>query len=77
MVRSALVALLVAGAALASPLQARTADYALKDAHPVPRRWREIGAAPAGHVLKLEIGLKQGQFAELDRQLMEGERVVN
>lgn len=78
--RWALLLLGVAGTALSSPVSSSSSSaaaaaeiYALKDAHPVPRLWTAVGDAPGGHVLKLEIALKQSRFDELDRQLMEGE----
>jgi tripeptidyl-peptidase I len=70
--RSAILFLVSTGVALGSPLQGRSEVYAVKDAHPVPRHWSKIGDAPRRHVLKLEIALKQGRFADLDRHLMEG-----
>jgi hypothetical protein len=58
--------------ASASPLQIRT-PYAVKESHPVPRKWSRVGPAPAEHVINLQIGLKQGNFNELERHLYEGE----
>lgn len=52
-----------------SRLQSR---YAVKDSHYVPKAWRRIGPAPGEHLIKLQIGLKQGQFAKLERHLYEG-----
>lgn len=56
---------------LSSPLQSRT-DYAVKDTHVVPKKWSKIGPAPGHALLHLHIGLKQSQFAELERHLYEG-----
>lgn len=70
---STLLALLAAaGIAAASPLHDRS-TYAVKDSHHVPRQWKQVGAAPASHVIHLQIGLKQSQFGELERHLYEGE----
>ncbi|KAF4631648.1 hypothetical protein G7Y89_g6475 [Cudoniella acicularis] len=55
---------------LASPIRARTA-YNVKEVHNVPRKWKNIGRAPADHRLHLQIGLKQDNFDELDRHLYE------
>ncbi len=46
--------------------------YAIKEAHHVPRGWSQVGDAPAWHMIRLQIGLKQSQFSELERQLFEG-----
>jgi len=46
--------------------------YSVKDTHCVPKAWREIGPAPAGHVLNLQIGLKQDRFHELEKLLYQG-----
>jgi tripeptidyl-peptidase-1 len=52
-----------------SPLYSQ---YTIKDSHHVPREWTRVGPAPAGHLIKLQIGLKQSQFGELERHLYEG-----
>ena len=70
--RYALIALLSAGAAVASPLHGRSSAYAVKETHAIPRRWTVVSAAPADHVIKLDIALAQGQFDELHRHLYEG-----
>jgi len=73
----ALVFLAVAAAVQAvfgTPIQSR-AGYAVKETHRVPRRWVNIGRAPADRMLSLQIGVKQGQFSELERHLYEGRRV--
>ena len=62
---------LLAVFATASPLRLRS-PYAVKESHPVPRKWSRIGPAPADHVINLQIGLKQGNFNELERHLYEG-----
>lgn len=50
--------------------------YTLKERHHVPRSWSRVGPAPAQHMIQLQIGLKQGQFSELERQLYEGTSTV-
>ncbi|KAH9883861.1 tripeptidyl-peptidase 1 precursor [Xylariomycetidae sp. FL2044] len=69
MLRAALLAsaLLLAPASLASPVS-RT-PYQLKDRHHAPRHWKRVGRAPADHVIDVQIGLAQGNFAELERHL--------
>jgi len=47
-------------------------QYAVKDRHYVPKQWSRIGPAPADHLIRLQIGLKQSQFSELERHLYEG-----
>ena len=44
----------------------------VKETHTVPSQWSKVGPAPAGHVINLQIGLKQSQFDELERHLLEG-----
>jgi tripeptidyl-peptidase-1 len=61
-----------AHAAVATPLRART-PYAVKEAHPIPRRWTPVSRAPGDHMLHMQIGLKQDRFDELERHLYEGE----
>jgi tripeptidyl-peptidase-1 len=46
--------------------------YAVKETHPVPKRWLEIGPAPGEHKIILQIGLKQSRFDELEQHLYEG-----
>lgn len=43
----------------------------MKDTHNVPKKWSRVGSAPAEHSITLNIGLKQDQFAELERHLYE------
>lgn len=65
------MALLVcAGTVLGSSLRSRT-PYAVKDTHHVPKSWKAVGPAPADHMIRIQIGLKQGQFSELERHLYE------
>lgn len=65
------LALLAAGAA-ASPVQHHQSSYAVKEAHHVPQQWTRIGDAPSNHLINLQIGLKQGQFEDLEQHLWEG-----
>lgn len=58
-------------AALGTPIRTRT-PYSVKETHSVPSRWTQAGRADRGHMLHLQIGLKQGNFDELERQLYEG-----
>jgi tripeptidyl-peptidase-1 len=46
--------------------------YTVKESHQVPRGWSHVRHAPASHEIQLQIGLTQGQFAELQRHLYEG-----
>ena len=57
-----------AGLAWATP-------YQLKEFHPIPRGWSQLGRAPRSHSIHLEIGLKQSRFDELEKNLYEGTRV--
>jgi tripeptidyl-peptidase-1 len=66
--------LAVAKAAVASPvhpIRART-PYEVKETHLVPRKWKQLDRAPADHLIDLQIGVKQSNFAELERHLYEG-----
>ncbi|KAI1827064.1 tripeptidyl-peptidase 1 precursor [Xylaria intraflava] len=58
-----------AHAALASPV-ARS-GYSVKDTHIVPRGWTKAARAPADRVMQVQIGLKQSNFDELEKQLYE------
>ncbi|KIW11375.1 hypothetical protein PV08_10675 [Exophiala spinifera] len=49
----------------------RRSDLAIKDYHPAPRAWSNIGPAPEDHLIHLKIGLSQGRFNELERHLHE------
>lgn len=63
--------LLLAAAASASPLRARS-NYQVKEKFHVPRSWSRVGPAPNEHVINLQIGLKQSQFDELEKHLYQG-----
>ncbi|KAI2640327.1 tripeptidyl-peptidase [Hypomontagnella submonticulosa] len=49
----------------------RTTTYRMKESHPVPTRWRRKGVAPAHHTITLRIALKQGNFEELERRIIQ------
>lgn len=66
-----LAAALAAQGALATPVRARS-SYAVKETHNPPLGWTKVDRARAGHVIQLQIGLKQGNFEELEKQLYEG-----
>ena len=63
--------LLATTGVIASPVRTRS-PYVVKDVHNVPNRWWNSGPAPAHRIINLHIGLKQGQFDELERNLYEG-----
>ncbi|KAI9639968.1 hypothetical protein NHQ30_011637 [Ciborinia camelliae] len=65
-----LTTFLVVGLVSSSPIKART-PYAVKETHYPPSQWQRVGPARAGHMINLQIGLKQGQFDELERHLYE------
>jgi tripeptidyl-peptidase-1 len=56
---------------LATPI-ARS-PYSVKETHHAPREWTKLERANGDHVIHLNIALKQGNFAELERHLYEGE----
>ena len=64
-------ALLAVQGAFANPVGSRT-PYRVKDSHHVPRAWKRVRRAPADHIIDLQIGVKQSNFAELERHLYEG-----
>jgi tripeptidyl-peptidase I len=66
---------IVAGAhaVLASPVAVKArSPYAVKETHVVPNRWKHVGIPDPSHIIHLQIGLKQGKFAELEQHLYEG-----
>ncbi|KAH8657214.1 putative Tripeptidyl-peptidase SED2 [Tricladium varicosporioides] len=69
-VSSLFVAAIAVQPAFGTPIKARTA-YDVKEVHNVPRKWKNVGRAPANHRLHLQIGLKQDNFDELNRHLYE------
>jgi tripeptidyl-peptidase-1 len=46
--------------------------YSVKESHFVPRGWVEVEDAPKNSIINLNIGIKQGNFEELERHLYEG-----
>jgi tripeptidyl-peptidase-1 len=60
----------VTSLAFANPLHKRF-NYQIKETHNPPRQWTRIGPAPANAVLSLHIGLKMGNWEELERNLHE------
>lgn len=66
-----LSAAMAAHAVIASPLRSRS-GYAVKETHPVPRKWTPVSRAPGQHMLHMQIGLQQEKFDELERHLYEG-----
>ncbi|KAF2839525.1 tripeptidyl-peptidase 1 precursor [Patellaria atrata CBS 101060] len=63
------LAAIAATVVVAGPIQART-PYALKEEF-LPSGWTKRDRAPRDHIVHLKIGLKQGQFEELERHLYE------
>ena len=68
---SALLAVFTADGVAGTPLTGRN-TYSVKDSHHVPQQWTRVGPASAEHIINLNIGLKQSQFDELEKQLYEG-----
>ncbi|KJY02362.1 tripeptidyl peptidase-like protein [Zymoseptoria brevis] len=69
--RSAIfLALCGLSATFAVPLE-KKADYAIKDSHFIPSQWKKLAKAHPSHTISLRIGVKQGNFKELERQLLE------
>jgi len=67
----ALIAGLAAQVAVSSPLKVRS-PYVVKDTFNVPAKWTNLGPAPEDHVVELRIGVKQGDFEQLEKTLYEG-----
>ena len=55
----------------AGPLKARS-PFVVKESHHVPKEWVQREGAPKDKYLNLHIGLKQGNFQELEKTLYEG-----
>lgn len=66
-----ILSVIFAAQAIASPVKPDT-PYAVKERHFVPRGWKPLKRAPGEFVIDLNIGLKQNNFAELERHLYEG-----
>ncbi|PVH92703.1 tripeptidyl-peptidase 1 precursor [Periconia macrospinosa] len=65
-----LSAAIAAQAVLATPIRARS-PYVVKESHNAPNAWTKLNRAQGDGVIDLSIALKQGNFAELERQLYE------
>ena len=52
-----------------SPIRSK---LAVKDSINVPPRWTPLGPASPQQMIPLQIGLKQGRFDELEKNLYEG-----
>ncbi|KAF2264406.1 tripeptidyl-peptidase 1 precursor [Lojkania enalia] len=65
-----LSAAIAAHAVLATPIRARS-PYAVKETHFAPREWTKLGRANGDNVIQLQIGLKQGNFEDLEKHLYE------
>jgi hypothetical protein len=64
--------LLVCAGTVLGAKEKKREGYGVKERHHVPRQWKRIGDAPGGHLIQLQIGLKQEGFEELERHLFEG-----
>jgi tripeptidyl-peptidase-1 len=71
-VYNVLMALLLVCCGTAWGKKEKREGYEVKERHHVPRQWMRIGEAPGGHLIQLQIGLKQEGFEELERHLFEG-----
>lgn len=69
--RTSFVSILALASSIVSASPVRRANYALKETF-LPRSWSRVERAPEDHVLYLQIGLKQSNYAELERTLLEG-----
>ena len=69
MLRSILTCVLATQAVLAAPYTKST--YAIKDTHNAPAAWSKGDPAHPDHIIRLNIGLTQGRFDELERHLYE------
>ncbi|KAH3962538.1 hypothetical protein HBH70_161370 [Parastagonospora nodorum] len=69
MLGASILLAVLAPAVLATPVARST--YAVKETHYVPRKWVQKGRAPKDQMLALQIGVKQGDFDELERHLYE------
>ncbi|ORY09202.1 tripeptidyl-peptidase 1 precursor [Clohesyomyces aquaticus] len=65
-----LSAAIVAQAVFATPIRARS-PYVLKETHSLPPKWSRLERANGENMIRLQIGLKQGNFDELERHLYE------
>jgi tripeptidyl-peptidase-1 len=53
-----------------SPVASRS-SYAVAENHPVPNGWTKVGPAPKSTVIKLQIGLKQGNEGVIEQHLLQ------
>lgn len=68
--KSLLVSLLLAAGVQCAPTWAGS-PYQVKEQLNVPQIWSKVSDAPAGHMIKLQIALKQGKWDELEKTLFE------
>jgi tripeptidyl-peptidase-1 len=68
-----LSAAVAAHAVLATPIIRARSPYVVKETHNAPLDWTKGGRTRGDHVIQMQIGLKQGNWAELERHLNEGE----
>lgn len=66
-----LAAAVAAQAAFGSLIKSRS-PFAIKEKHTLPSRWKLVGKPDADHTVELRIGVKQGNFPELEKRLYEG-----
>ena len=69
MLCSLLICALAAQGVLTAPHTRST--YAVKDVHNAPATWAKTDRAHPDHLIRLSIGLEQGNFDELERHLYE------
>ncbi|KAH7311332.1 tripeptidyl-peptidase 1 precursor [Stachybotrys elegans] len=63
-------AVLAAHSAFALPTHDQR-QYEVKETHILPKRWQNLGRAPADRIIDLQIGVRQGNFEELEKRLYE------
>lgn len=59
------------GIAGSSALPYLRSDYAVKETHPVPWSWSEVGPSPKDETIHLQIGLKQSNENLVEKHLLE------
>ena len=70
---SGLIIAITLGLVEASPLkQLNRRGYAVKESIRLPRDWKHVGEVSSRKEIVFSIGLKQGAFDELEKQLYEG-----
>lgn len=65
------VSLCAIGIAGSSALPHLRSDYAVKEYHPVPWTWEEVGPSPKEETIHLQIGLKQSNEDVVEKHLLE------